>query len=160
MRIVINNYCSSNFLITRMAFLLILVILISVHFLAGCMGLPGTADHPDQAPTVTIAPTEAHLERTPIMTEGEILHATPTMKLKGTSTATLAVSDSPIATPVSTKSSFLPLPALSAGQPVTISYIDMIDAANGWAIGGEQDPGDRLLRTRDGGQKWNKVSDP
>jgi photosystem II stability/assembly factor-like uncharacterized protein len=134
--------------------------LIGVLFLAGCMGLPGTADQLDQVPTDTFAPTEAHPERTPIITEGEILDPSQTVQLKGTSPATSVVSDSSIATPVSTKSSFLSLPALSAGQPVTISYIDMIDAANGWAVGGEQDPGDRLLRTHDGGLTWQDVTPP
>jgi len=46
------------------------------------------------------------------------------------------------------------------GQPITISYIDMIDAANGWAIGGNQDPGDRVLRTHDGGLTWQDVTPP
>ncbi len=133
-----------------------LLYLIGVLFLAGCLGLPGTADQPDQVPADTSAPTEVRLVRTPIKTEGE----TPTVQSKETSTATPAASDSPVGTPVSTIPSFLPLPALSPDQPVTISYVDMIDAANGWAIGGEQDPGDRLLRTRDGGLTWQEVTPP
>jgi photosystem II stability/assembly factor-like uncharacterized protein len=108
MSIVINNYRPSNVVISNKACLMILVILIDVLFLAGCVGLPGTEDQPDQAPTDTITPTKAH----------------------------------------------------SPSQPVTISYIDMIDEANGWAIGGEQDPGDRLLRTSNGGLTWQEVTPP
>ena len=36
----------------------------------------------------------------------------------------------------------------------------MIHESIGWAIGGEQDPGDRLLRTRDGGLTWQDISPP
>jgi photosystem II stability/assembly factor-like uncharacterized protein len=128
--------------------------------LAGCMGLPGTADRPDQTPTDKFAPTEAHLERTPIITEGGILQSTPTVQLKETATMTLAASISPTATPGSPISSFMPLPGLLPGQQVTISYIDMIDEDNGWAIGGEQDPGDRVLRTNDSGHTWQDITPP
>jgi photosystem II stability/assembly factor-like uncharacterized protein len=44
------------------------------------------------------------------------------------------------------------------GQPATITYIDMIDAEDGWAIGGNLDPGNHILRTRDGGRTWRDVT--
>lgn len=72
-------------------------------------------------------------------------------------------SSTPTPTEIPTSSPVLTHPAplaLSPGQTVTISFINMIDAANGWAIGGKQDPGDRVLRTRDGGLTWQDVTPP
>jgi photosystem II stability/assembly factor-like uncharacterized protein len=51
-------------------------------------------------------------------------------------------------------------PRLDFGSLVTISFIDMIDVSNGWAIGGQQDPRDHILRTKDGGQTWIDVTPP
>jgi len=76
------------------------------------------------------------------------------------------IESGPTPTPTATATPFLSptpgsaLPQLTPGQPVTITTIDMIDAANGWAFGGNQDPGDRLLRTRDGGLTWQDVTPP
>ena len=147
-------------MIIKKACILILFIIIVVLFLACCGDLPEPADLPDQTPENTITPTKSQLENTPVITESEGHHAPPTSHLKIISTTTPAVSDTPIESSVHTNSSFLPLPILSPGQPVTISYINMIDAIIGWAIGGEQDPGDRLLRTRDGGLTWQDISPP
>ena len=47
-----------------------------------------------------------------------------------------------------------PIPPLTVGEPVTITSIHMITELGGWAIGGDQDPGDHVLRTLDGGETW------
>jgi photosystem II stability/assembly factor-like uncharacterized protein len=53
---------------------------------------------------------------------------------------------------------------LSAGQPVTITMLAMLDANTGWAVGGVSDVrlgvGDHILRTQDGGQTWQDVTPP
>jgi photosystem II stability/assembly factor-like uncharacterized protein len=62
----------------------------------------------------------------------------------------------------------LPLPALTgpvlahleSGQPVTIRWIHMLEAANGWAIGGQGTESDHVLLTADGGQTWRDVTPP
>ena len=52
------------------------------------------------------------------------------------------------------------LPKLTAGQAVTITHIRMFDDQHGWALGGLLDPGERVLRTTDGGSSWQDVSPP
>ncbi len=49
---------------------------------------------------------------------------------------------------------------LKAGRPVTLSQINMFDPLTGWAIGGRTAPGDRVLRTGDGGETWQDVTPP
>jgi len=55
-----------------------------------------------------------------------------------------------------------PLPALVAGQPVTLTVVKLVDETSGWAIGyGTGDAAyDHLLVTADGGQTWRDVSPP
>jgi photosystem II stability/assembly factor-like uncharacterized protein len=36
----------------------------------------------------------------------------------------------------------------------------MVDSSTGWAIGGQADPGDHVLRTQDGGTAWQDVTPP
>jgi heat shock protein HslJ/photosystem II stability/assembly factor-like uncharacterized protein len=44
---------------------------------------------------------------------------------------------------------------LSAGEPIYIGYIQMLDGQNGWAAGGtEAGRPDRILQTADGGRTW------
>jgi photosystem II stability/assembly factor-like uncharacterized protein len=52
------------------------------------------------------------------------------------------------------------IPHLSAGEDVTITYIDMQTKTTGWALGGQRDPGDHVLRTTDGGLTWADVTPP
>ena len=51
-----------------------------------------------------------------------------------------------------------PIPPLTVGDPLTITSIHMITRQGGWAIGGDQDPGDHVLRTLDGGETWVDVT--
>ena len=62
-----------------------------------------------------------------------------------------------------------PLPPISAGpviahllpeQAITITWIRMLDAANGWAIGGQGQGSDHVLTTADGGQTWHDMTPP
>ena len=55
-----------------------------------------------------------------------------------------------------------PLPALVAGQPVTLTVVRFFDAAQGWAIGfGTGDLAyDHLLASSDGGLTWRDASPP
>lgn len=54
----------------------------------------------------------------------------------------------------------LPIARLSAGTPFTLQQISMLNAADGWAIGGTNGAGDHVLRTRDGGLTWRDVTPP
>ena len=49
---------------------------------------------------------------------------------------------------------------LSAGQEIKVTNIHMLDAAQGWAIGGLDANGDHILRTADGGLTWQDVTPP
>lgn len=53
-----------------------------------------------------------------------------------------------------------PIPPLTVGKPVIITFIHMITELGGWAIGGDQDPGDHVLRTLDGGETWADITPP
>ncbi len=53
-----------------------------------------------------------------------------------------------------------PFPPLTVGEPVTITSIHMVTELGGWAIGGDQDPGDHVLRTLDAGETWADVTPP
>ncbi|GAB4526362.1 MAG: oxidoreductase [Anaerolineales bacterium] len=54
----------------------------------------------------------------------------------------------------------VPLTALTAGQPVTITQIHMFDAAVGWGIGYQRIGESHILRTADGGETWQDASPP
>ncbi len=100
-----------------------------------------------------------------------VLASTPTAPatIEAVSSATAGPAH-PTAAPVATATSAPVLPEgppiahLAAGQPVTITTITMLDANNGWAVGGVTDMrlgvGDHVLRTSDGGQTWRDVTPP
>ncbi|MCC7358825.1 MAG: hypothetical protein IT317_05080 [Anaerolineales bacterium] len=70
---------------------------------------------------------------------------------------------SPTLTPVpATPPPGAPLPALVAGQPVTLTVVRFFDSAHGWAIGfGTGDLAyDHLLTSGDGGLTWRDASPP
>ncbi len=52
------------------------------------------------------------------------------------------------------------IPHMNAGEAVVISMIDMFSETRGWAIGGEEDPGNHILYTVDGGNTWADVTPP
>lgn len=49
---------------------------------------------------------------------------------------------------------------LPAGQEIKVTNIHMLDAAQGWAIGGLGDNNDHILRTADGALTWQDVTPP
>jgi photosystem II stability/assembly factor-like uncharacterized protein len=49
---------------------------------------------------------------------------------------------------------------MKAGDEVLISMIQMFSETRGWAIGGEEDPGDHIFYTVDGGNTWVDVTPP
>jgi hypothetical protein len=55
-----------------------------------------------------------------------------------------------------------PIPHLADGTALAVAYIDMIDAEQGWSIGGDADSqsADHVLRTGDGGATWKDVTPP
>jgi hypothetical protein len=55
-----------------------------------------------------------------------------------------------------------PIARLPAGTALAISYIDMIDAGNGWSIGGAADElfQSNVFQTGDGGSTWKDVTPP
>jgi photosystem II stability/assembly factor-like uncharacterized protein len=52
------------------------------------------------------------------------------------------------------------LERLPPGTPLTMSSIAMLDALNGWGIGGRQEEDEHILRTQDGGATWLDISPP
>ncbi len=49
---------------------------------------------------------------------------------------------------------------LSAGTGFDVAYVRMVDADQGWAIGGLSQAQDHVFRTRSGGQTWSDVTPP
>jgi photosystem II stability/assembly factor-like uncharacterized protein len=90
----------------------------------------------------------------------------PTAAPQATSTpAPLPTTEPPPATePPPTSAPAVPagpaMPRLESGKPVTITWIDMQDAASGWAIGRQGHGSDHVLITADGGQTWRDVTPP
>ena len=54
----------------------------------------------------------------------------------------------------------LPLPLLTAGQPLNMLSLEMFDERTGWGIAGEEGQNRHILRTEDGGRTWIDVSPP
>ncbi len=56
----------------------------------------------------------------------------------------------------------LAVPRLDAGAAIDIQRLEMLDAQNGWGIGGPRASGaaNRVFRTRDGGAAWVEVTPP
>ena len=86
-----------------------------------------------------------------------VLHAstaTPTPMLSPTPfiSATSSVTTTPLTS----------LPPLAVGSPIDLSWLNMLDAENGWAIGGPHDSGSSsyVFRTFDSGESWIDVTPP
>ncbi len=72
-----------------------------------------------------------------------------------TAEATEAATPEPTAMPLG--------PAVShfaSGQKIIITYIHMVSAKVGWAIGGQAQASDHVFRSQDGGQTWQDVTPP
>lgn len=96
---------------------------------------------------------------------------TSTLTPQPSPTVTLAPTDTPEApsplpptdTPPSPASPITAGPVithLSLGQAIKITLIHMLDSADGWAIGGEEQASDHVFTTTDGGQSWRDVTPP
>ncbi len=53
-----------------------------------------------------------------------------------------------------------PIVHLPAGQDIKITFIKMLDAANGWGVGGLDGNSDHVFSTADGGQTWKDLTPP
>ncbi|HUS83658.1 MAG TPA: hypothetical protein VMX56_00815 [Anaerolineales bacterium] len=118
-----------------------LIPLLVFLFLTSACGTSEISDTPDaQSPTAEVrSGTETVQSDTPSPSPPEPVPDTPTVPVPENVT---------------------PIPPLTAGEPVTITSIHMITELGGWAIGGDQDPGDHVLRTLDGGETWADVTPP
>lgn len=122
--------------------------------LAACNGLPGLAPTVTVAPT-TVPPTSAPPTATPPPTVAPSATATSALPTTTpTSPPTLAPTTVPTAAPGEA------IAHLSAGQPISITTIQMLDATHGWATGGIGPLGDHVLATADGGRTWRDVTPP
>lgn len=125
--------------------------------LACSLGKPGAAT---EAPTASAAPVTLI-----VATEAPPASATPARtQPPAVRTPTAAAEVAASATPEATLAPPVgePLPALVAGQPVTLTVVKLLDAHTGWAIGyGTGDVAyDHVLVTTDGGQTWRDASPP
>ena len=53
-----------------------------------------------------------------------------------------------------------PVGRLTAGEGISIQFIQMLDVASGWAVARSDDDLDHIVRTSDGGATWTDVSPP
>jgi photosystem II stability/assembly factor-like uncharacterized protein len=131
---------------SRWISLMVLVCLISA---CGTLHQEETLDQTEDAsqPLVqTTAPDEA----------SEPVHPTsspvPMEPSTSSSTQTPAIETEPITGPA-------PIPHFPPGEPVTITYIKMMDGTSGWAIGSDEAHAvDHILTTSDGGRTWRDVT--
>jgi photosystem II stability/assembly factor-like uncharacterized protein len=109
--------------------------------LVSACGSASTPVSPDMVPNATEGPVSS-----------EVVHtSTPSAEPReqATETPTAPISEN-----------ITPIPPLTTGDPLTITSIEMISGLTGWAVGGDQDPGDHILRTLDGGETWIDVTPP
>ena len=111
---------------------------------------------------------------TPTATPTLLPSATDTLLLLPPATATLTLPVSATDTPVETATELLPptpvaltptlagpaLAHLLVGQKIDITFIHMVDANQGWGIGGLNKASDHVFFTKDGGQTWRDVTPP
>jgi len=117
--------------------------------LTGCIQTATTAPNTSTVPPASPGiPSPSPSPEPPTSTqEPPVVTATPT-ELVGPPVPT----PEPILPPVSA--------APPVSGPVTITYIQMIDAFNGWGLGSSSARVDQVLRTVDGGQSWKMVTPP
>jgi photosystem II stability/assembly factor-like uncharacterized protein len=112
--------------------------------LAGCVtaGTPAAATNvpTSLSPTHTASPTSTPLPPTGTPTEAQPTEVLPT--------STVTPTPEP------------PIQHFPSGQEFTVSAIHMVDATDGWAIGGLGNFGDHVLSTTDVGSTWKDVTPP
>ncbi|MGC1376176.1 MAG: hypothetical protein WA821_08140 [Anaerolineales bacterium] len=109
------------------------------------------------AVTETVAPSTPTVEQAaPTSTQTETIPPTDTPALSPTDTpAPVEPPTAPAPTPGGPPISHLP-----AGQAIKITFIHMLDATQGWAIGGLNGNSDHVFRTADGGLTWKDLTPP
>ncbi len=129
----------------------IFLTVVSVGLLVTC-GMPPPTPYPTYTPYPTSTPYPTYTPY-PTLVAAYTPTATP---IPAPATPTpVPPTPTTAATPAATA---MPIPLLATGQPVTITYIRMFDATTGWAIGGEADVRDHVLRTSDRGHTWRDVT--
>lgn len=143
---------------TKTYFKLFIFILFLVLFGLGCGNVPSSS---------TSSPPDTESETEPPDVPADVTSTATPLRLDSTATITPSPPEEPtlgppvgptLPPPVINPSAAIP--HLNPGQDVIISYIDMQDAASGWAVGGTADPGGHVLRTSDGGTTWQDVTPP
>ncbi len=120
-----------------------LPLFVGLFLLVAC-GLPSAVTNTAAPPTPTVEPT--------------IFALTPTSAIPPTETSQpLPPTDTPI--PVQPPIG-APIAHLPAGQEIKITFIQMLDGDQGWAIGGLNGNSDHILRTSDGGLTWKDTTPP
>jgi photosystem II stability/assembly factor-like uncharacterized protein len=118
--------------------------------LVGLAACSTTASTPESSPTIT-EPTRIASATPPLPTPGPHQPTLlPTVQIAPTHSA-------PSTTPTPVPN---PIPRLAPGTALTVTSIHMLDASNGWGLGGVGGQGDHVLRTSDGGQTWTDVTPP
>ncbi len=114
---------------------------------------------PTQAAPTAVPPTEA--ASTATMTQGPV---PPTITASAAQTVppataqpqVIGTATAPAALPAGT-----PIARLSAGQPITITTLHMLDANTGWAVAQVRtDLDSHILQTTDGAKTWRDVTPP
>ena len=75
-------------------------------------------------------------------------------------TPTAEMPEPPTPVPATPAPASLAIAHLSPGAHLVVSWIQMVDAATGWATGARGDAADHVTRTADGGVTWSDVTPP
>jgi hypothetical protein len=127
---------------------------------AACDASPAAVDLPTAVPAASLAPapTEALPTVTPAPSPVPPTDTAPAATVAPATAApnVIASATAPAALPAGT-----PIAHLSAGQPVTITALHMLDANTGWAVAQvSADLDSRILQTADGAKTWLDVTPP
>ncbi len=118
-------------------------LLVAALLVAGCADAQATAfptpAPPTDAPTVAAPTAVAPTEAPPTATSVPVT-ATPAEPTPAEAAESIA--------------------HLLPGTAITVTIVQMLDAATGWAVGGTGAVGDHVLRTGDGGETWADVTPP
>ena len=130
-------------------------LILAALLLAGCAPAAATPE-----PIFTLVPTRSPVPAT--ATPAAVTAAPPTFTAAPPPTATPAETGGGEPGALATVAPEGPAIAhLAAGQAITVTALDMLDTAAGWAVAetlGDAD--DRLLTTADGGRTWRDVTPP